>query len=440
MRAVVLGVSFVLSILILSACSPGKKSKPESRTSPIPSVRLSMAEVGWSPELIDIECKAGGSCPAQVGLLFFVFPPKGDRIPYVKCTAFLSAPDQITSNGHCDFTTAAGAQGYFISAGDTREVRKVTSLIFKKFTPGASSDDESGRPDVGVYQLDAPVHSFKPLAYARLDQPAEYNKLIGYVIDNGESSTSFVMHKLDCLVRRHEGIFPFSLSENPDVISAFDCLSRRGNSGGPMFAPGNSRVQAVLQGGTDKNRLAQRLKEKQNRSPYIYERHNSITATNLRCIGADDNACLVADRTLANSRFANLQRGAGERLAERPPTRGTLNVQYVGTPFQVVTPPNSDELRFEMFYRPVCRLENSAPSRIVIPLELISMRFNEWGEIETTTIDVKSVAMDVTKATATSVEGSAKWIPALAPLMTPESHPRNTWGNSFSIELPICAR
>ncbi len=403
---------FLLTLfLVLSACGKGgPKSNPETPSNFVPS--------DWSPEHIELSCNVKDGCPEQVGLLIFTFPEQGNRVRYRKCTAFLSAENQITSNGHCDHADTIGAQGYFVATGKIS--RKITRRIFKLYTPGASANEESERPDVAIFELDQAIAAFAPLKFAQVGQP-KYDKLVGFVANNGKSASHYVIDKVECVVRRHEALFPYSISENPDVITAFGCSTVRGNSGAPLFAPGKVHVQAVLQGVSKSNR--------------------SVTATNVRCLGAPAKTCLAVEKGQNQARFHNMQLQAVEALKNRAPSRGhTAGIRYKASVFQLVNPPGSGDLRFEIFYQPLCREQDVRPPRIFVPIEQVTLTFNEWGELTTESLEPRSARFELGRVHGESVEVRTEWPAPFGELLNAGQHPRRTWGRSFSIDLPRCPR
>ncbi len=297
----------VTVLLILSSfitgCGGYKNSSGKGAAAAPPLV------TDWVPEKIEIRCAKDITCPPQVGLLIFVFPEVEGVHKIRKCTAFQTAAKQIMSNGHCDFSVEA--QGYFITALTSpvgRQVRKVTRVIAKKFTPhrnAARPDLDSGRPDAATFELDAPVRQ-TPLALAALNDPP-YEKLIGFVL-NPAPNNNYVIDRVDCDVRRHEAFFPYNLGDNPDVLTVYNCATRKGNSGGPLFAPGSAKVQAIGQGSGDPSETQRRL----NRPLRNFETHWSVKATNARCLDAPADVCKQVDESGHSSRFTELQRKASE--------------------------------------------------------------------------------------------------------------------------------
>lgn len=296
MRGVLL--IFILSALI-TGCGGHKKSNGKGVALAVPLA------TDWVPEKIEIRCAQGVICPGQVGLLIFVFPQENGLHKVRKCTAFLTAINQIMSNGHCDYS--AQAQGYFVTAMDAlggRQVRKVTRLLMRKFTPHPDRnrpDLASGRPDAATFQLEAPVLQV-PLALANLNDPP-YEKLVGFVL-NPAPNNNYVIDKVECNMRRHEAFFPYNFADNPDVLTVFNCATRKGNSGSPYFAPGSWKVQAIGQGSSDPADMLRRV----GRPLRNFENHWTVKATNARCLEAPANTCAMVDENSHGSRFTELQR------------------------------------------------------------------------------------------------------------------------------------
>ena len=301
----------VTVLLILSSfitgCGGSKNSSGRGAAAAPPLV------TDWVPEKIKIRCAKDITCPPQVGLLIFVFPEAEGVHKIRKCTAFQMGPMQIMSNGHCDFS--AQAQGYFITALTSpvgRQVRKITRLIAKKFTPHrntARPDLDSGRPDVATFELDEPIPQTS-LALATLNDPP-FQKLVGFVL-NPAPNNHFVIDRVDCDVRRHEAFFPYNFSDNPDVLTVYNCATRKGNSGGPFFAPGSAKVQAIGSGSSDPADNQRRL----NRPLRNFENHGSVRATHARCLEAPSGACTQVDENSHSSRFTELQRKTSQERGD----------------------------------------------------------------------------------------------------------------------------
>ncbi len=432
MRGVLFGWLAALSILTLSACG-GAGNKPGVYPRPGSGLAADLEEspAGWSPEKIELECQAKDGCPAQAGLLIFVFPERENKIQFSRCTAFLTAPAQITSNAHCD-RTQSGATGYFVTGGPDKQVRRITRAVFKRHTA-----DDTGRPDVGVYELNEPIRTMKPLAYATLKDP-RYDKLVGYVINKGRDPGHYRMDSIDCRVRRHEALFPYALDENPDVITAFHCATTRGNSGGPVFAPGSAAVQGVLQATSDRERKRFVVREKLKRELFPYEQHETVTISNLRCVGAPAGACVQVDRAQNQSRFSALQSQAIEALKNRgAPASASDGARFKAIAFQTAT---VSELKFEVFHQPVCLQEREKPQKLSVPLEFVELVFNEWAELKPVVLETRMAEFRLKPSAGARFDVAAEWPGAFTAIVNSAQHPRHSWGRSFSIDLPPCPR
>jgi len=273
------------------------------------------SETDWISEKAELRCASNVSCPIQVGLLLFVFPGRNEaggrkHYPIRKCTAFLVGATHVMSNGHCD--NFSRAQGYFITAMNApggRQIRKITGVAAKHHTQHPTDPDlDSGRPDSATFSLSAPIE-MQPLALAGLHEPY-YNKLHGFVVNSGVGADQFVIDQIDCDVRRHEASFPYDLGEHPDVLTIFNCATKRGNSGGPFFAAGSKNVQAINQGAGDPANLAQLVRRRHNRELHNYENRWTVRATNARCLLAPPGSCTVADQETSNQRFLQMQNRA----------------------------------------------------------------------------------------------------------------------------------
>lgn len=435
MRSVSLGFLFFPLILALSACHSG--GKPGVHLHPSPGFSdLEYVGSGWSPEQIEIECAAKQGCPQQVGLLIFVFPEQDGKIPFSKCTAFLNAANQITSNGHCD-RTGTDAKGYFVMMGPEKQVRQITRTVIKLHTPGERRSRESGRPDVALYELNEPIRTVAPLTFAGLKDP-QYDKLIGFVINNGRDASHYSVDQVTCQVRRHEALFPYDLKENPDVVTAFQCGTNRGNSGGPAFAPGLASVQGVLQATSGRERKRQVVREKLNRELYAHEQHDTVTITNLRCMGAPSGACVAVDLGQTQTRFSAMQTRAVQKMSQRgAPASASGGVRYQAIAFQTI---NVAELKFEVFHQPVCVEAGEKPKKITAPLEFMDLAFNEWGELNPRVLETRMAYLNLKSGGGPRFEVTAEWPESFAPLVNSEQHPRRIWGRAFSVDLPPCPR
>lgn len=319
-------VAFIILAVLFTGCSDPKKSQSGGAGAADPTYQRpppKPEQVHWLAQKTEVLCAPGLSCPPQVGLLLFVFAEtlgeKGQReFPLKRCTAFVTGASFITSNGHCDST--AHAQAFFITASNIpggKRIRRVTGLASKLFTPHQrrKGDFDSGRPDVALFTLDSPI-DIEPLAMASTSDPA-YTRLTGFVV-NGGVDLKYSVDRMDCDLRRHEASFPFELHENPDVLTVFNCQSRRGNSGAPMFAPGSAKVQAINQGFGDPQVLAQIVRQEHKRELFNYENRWTVKATNARCLAAPRGTCVAADDDETNRRFAEMQRRAHYQRNGRP--------------------------------------------------------------------------------------------------------------------------
>lgn len=323
-----LAILLILSSILISC---GKKSrgasavntpghKAGSEQGPEGQVPSETGEwIDWTPANVDLRCAPGQTCPAQVGLLIFVEPPvKGVHATH-RCTAFQISQTQIMSNGHCDFLKRG--TGYFVTSAGApggKQMRKITSVATKVFSPlinPEAEDDDGGRPDLAVFNLDSPIAQ-PGLQLAGLNDPA-YSELIGYGIDKVDKE-KYVINVISCPVRRHEAIFPFDFSEKPDVMTMVKCFAKKGNSGGPLLAPGSQKVQAVIQAGQDPNLLAQKVQKKFDRGLFVYENHWSLRASNVRCFNEPAGSCLQATEELSKARFKAMQEREQQRRGNGP--------------------------------------------------------------------------------------------------------------------------
>ncbi len=428
----------VLTLLLFQAsCGNDKKSAPAAETLP-PSVEF--ASGAWSVESVRLDC-GEKQCPEAVGMLVFVGPQQENGlIPIRRCTAFLVAPNRIASVGHCDRSRTF--TGYFItSSSGGRHVRKVMGVAFKKFSAG-HGEFESGRPDIGLYDLESPILNIRPFEFAEASTSTDFSKLIGYVVNRSSDADNFAhytIETIECRVRKHRALFPFDLSENPDVITGFGCTSRQGNSGAPLFAPGSWRVQAILQGSGDRKAFAEQVRRKHGRSLFRYEDHQTVTATNARCFHPVNPAqCVANESTVAPQRFARFQQIAAENLRERQLEKGgTEGVRYKAFVYQMK---NSDEghLRFEVFHLPICRTASKTLDSVEFVSEWIELAFDEWAELTVRELGQKTSTARVQSRHGDRLSLQADWSNGFGPLIHEQDHPRRRFGRKFAIDLPAC--
>lgn len=431
----------VLLLFFIVSCAPKAPTPTSVQRTPErdKAEEVVALSTSWVPENIHLSC-ATGDCPPQVGLLIFARPTEENRVNLKRCTASLIGADRILTSGHCD---GLPAQGYFVmNTASGRQVRKITGLIYKNYSPGTGGTERHA-PDVAVFQLDRPVEGVEPLRLAS-GQAVPYSSLTGYVINaEDESLLRFRIDRIECRVHRHEVSFPFDVEESPDLITAFDCVAEKGNSGAPLFAPGHpTEVQAIEQAiGLGAADAASEDKDKP-----AYERHPLILATNARCLDVAGShrpeTCARVDRDAIESRVLSAEQDAQERLRSRPvPDSAAAKVfKFEAVPFEL-RGNGATEQRFEVFYRPVCRLTREAPAEIVFPSESVSVTLDEWARPHFRGTDVR-----LSRGRITAVHDDriytveVEWGAPFGALTHEEEHPRHKWGARFSIDIPACAR
>lgn len=439
---------FILTQLIV-ACGPKAKrssqqtthityaGKPLADGPRMPIDPPQFKQRTWTPSDLQVNC-AAESCPIQVGALVFVGQARADnKVPTHNCTAFVIGPNQIMSNGHCDRT--GEAQGYFITQkinGQSRLV-KVTRTVYKRFTPHPKDSSLSSlRPDVAIFELEQSI-GLPGLKLASGSQ-ALYDKLIAYALfPAGENGLN--VEKRECKVRRHESQFPYSVAESPDVIHSFDCLLQPGTSGSPMFAPGSDEVQAVHMGLTTPEMLAEQIDKELKRKPRIYEKHASSVSTNVRCLDLPGRApikCLQPTPEESQRRFSETQTEAMNKLRQRAMADSAkYGLRFKTLRYQLV----SDELLFEVVYKPVCRMSEKEPA-ITYLIETVQFDFNEWAEPKPRQLAIQEVSARLVRNTAPIFDVEVTWPRPSSPHRQPELDFRKVWGTRFAVELPVCPR
>ncbi len=407
-----------------------------------------------------IELKCGETwCPPQVGMLiFFAQEGRSDGLRLARrCTASIIAPNLILSNGHCDRT--ATSQGYFVTQDG--QSHRVVGVEFKEFTPSKSESRpaqsskrqelSSGRPDVAVFRLETSVTNIAPLKIAKGSQ-INFKSLTGYVVNANDAGEGYKVESVQCLIRYHGAAWPFFLEENPDVIFGFDCKTRPGNSGAPMFAPGIPEIQAVYFGYGNSELLIKALRNtKSDRPLFNYEKHWSMIAANVRCLNLPGTVpldCIRADEEEANKRFQKSQ----EKIVDELRLRNLPEAHKFATHFEVYLYPlhfdeRSSERGYEALYHPRCRLKGQRLRQISFPQEHLVTTFNEWAEPRLLVRDTKVTQAKIEDERNGIYQVFAHWQPAFAAIWNSgrnsklvNEHPRKRYGTRFSIDLPECTR
>lgn len=462
------GVRFFFLIptfLTLANCSPvGKASnhqpgdvqtasvaKPEVSVEVPESVTpapVSMSDEEWIPDW-QVVCKAS-YCPPQVGLLVRPRLPQDGLIRFKRCTASLVGTKWVMTAGHCD----GDVTGYFITQkiNGKKFQRKLKSpAIYKHYVVGTMNPDTgkeiatSGEMDIAVFEMEdeIPETAIKSFSIAE-GKGQDLEQFFAYVINRSENENEFQIEERICKARRHEGSFPYSLSENPDVIMGFDCSTEEGNSGAPILAgPHATQIEAVLIGGTSYDKAVQDIRDDEKREPYIFEKHAYFNASNVRCAGipgrADVKGCVRVNEDERDRRFKEYQDGVLNSLLSRQvPDAGRYGYRYKPRRVQIKYAPV--DFQFEMFYKPVCRTATESPTKVDFPVENLLVKFDEWGKLSLESKDIKIGAGKVTDKFANEIyKVQVDWPAPLGEFEKPDSVGlRELWGPSFNIALPIC--
>ncbi len=355
-----------------------------------------------------------------------------------RCTAFLIAPDQIVTNGHCDFS--ATHAGFFLLRGQdgATVVRRVQGVLNKVYTENqVQKGKTSGRPDVLVLQLDKAFDDLEPL---RLDtrSPIAFGTLTAYVTNEvaGNQGTEYLIEARACTFRRHEALQPFDASESPDIFTAFDCTIIGGNSGSPMLGT-NGLVQAVLQAGDD---------PMASTSPpaLSFERHRTAMATSVRCLdflGGNSSKCIVADQAELDRRFTATQQQTFSNLSSLEISdASSYATGFAIFPYQLKTPTKSFVYQFEVAYLPNCRRGDGELSQLVYPNRHVKVQFDEWAVPSLVTVEQSLSPAAVMRLQGDIYEVRAAWKPAFGEYLQPELDPRKQLGERFNVALPVCTR
>jgi hypothetical protein len=453
-RILFLNLTLILCAALLTACAPDhdeESTAPRASVSPGLKPAPQMAATGgvsksqvevpdrvkagdWLPQKVSLTC-ALADCPPQVGVILFASPTTDIHYDIWRCTAFLIDNDKIMTNGHCDFSEKA--EGYFVTRTDMPEktFRRITRRLFKDFTPNPKDPEVlSGRPDVAIFQLESPILKISPLQIARGTAHA-YTSLTAIVANAvpGKEALTMTIGELNCEMHRHERYFPYALSENPDVLTVFECEGEKGNSGSPMFAGKSMEVEAILEGAKDPHKSPAR---------FSYDKHLSVEATNLRCLEYPSSTarpnCVVVRDVDKQKRFSSSVDSAIANLLKRQlPNAGAYDTGFTNFRFEMKTDPLAAGAEFELLYYPSCRRSNTIKN-LIIPIEHVRLDFDQWAVPRLTSLKTTESSGKIKNQSATDVQVEMSWAPAAGILLSPEKDPRRQLGQSFSIALPPC--
>lgn len=433
----------LLSALALSACDTRKSSRdrvPMTAPVAVPKPAITQEPPSWSPEFVKIKC-AETDCPREVGLLLFA-KKETDGQKLWRCTAFLISENTIMSAGHCAPT--APSTGYFLTPNEsgTPKFRKVKSVLFKEFTETPEGEEAaSGRPDVAVFELEQPLEGIPPARLAR-SSAGPMTGVIAYVINQGPSSAEFVVERRACLIHRHEIAFPFDVTENPDMWTAFDCETVPGNSGAPLYDSARQEVQAVLAGATRVSDWREKIRAEQKRELLPFESKKQISASNVRCLGWPSPSpvkCLEASPTRIRERSNQILADFYEGLNSRQPRQGSADYQYTIFNFAALM---TDTLRTnpvnELIYFPACRQGPWPTEKIPSVIETLQLTRDEWARLKWEVLEEQVREATVTRTEANLVELRVDWPPPRAPLENPELDIRKR-SQPLVINIPPCS-
>lgn len=386
---------------------------------------------------IRLVCNAQ-KCPPQVGLLVFV-TTENNMIYFNRCTASLIGADKIITNGHCD--KHEGHQGYFITQkinGKQRQI-KIKDLEFKQYSE--ENKHETGVIDVAIFSLTQSVDAkyITPFDLPKEATP-DFQKLYAYVINQGKEENTFVIDEKICTPKRHEVIFPFDFSENPDTFSVINCEVIPGNSGAPILAsPSSATVEALVVGFTS----IQMKLESFDRPLYVYENYVEMQATNLRCANIIDGQAIVPNCAPTNQEVLN--RRVNEYFQESMSMINNRELEdannrlfeYEAYAAEVINTQNPPNRRFVIYHLPKCRKQNGNPQSIPIIIEDVEFGYDEFARVKVKIIETKETQALVTKAYSNHVFGLKIQWPTVAGefLSTPASL---QLGTEFNYSIPLC--
>lgn len=401
-------VWIVFALIFLTACSAPKgaeSTSPAAPEKPKPIEVFNLAEV-------EVACPSG-DCPEGVGVLLFLEKTDVGFILH-RCTAFLSAPNEIISNGHC-FEESYG-EGYFFT--QKKSFSKIAKIENKTIGAGAS-------PDAAVFELETALKKIQPLKPARGAQVA-YQNLTGYFsAAQGDSQIKLKLEKVQCVVHRHDQEFPFNLSEAPDVLRAFDCYGAKGNSGGPLFANGDfTTVEAIQQG----------IPEKTPARAWIQ-------ATNLRCLeflAAAPAACTKVSDSEIETRVREIETSVQDQIFKRQAIDATSDsgLQFTTKVYRLTGSPE----QFEVVHFPSCRVREVPATNFVLLSEHLKLTRDEWGLATVEKVETRTSAAEIKADGGDKYVFTAQWAEPFAVLENPAHDPRAVFGPDSAVALALCSR
>lgn len=351
---------------------------------------------------------AGANCPIQVGLLIFVGAEKNGHIPSRQCTAFLVASDLVMSNAHCDW---AEAKGYFVSQkiNGSTQVREIVDVPYKLLTV-------ADRPDAAQFRLREPI-KIEGLELAKGSRES-FSRLIAYSVKAGTSDRDFSILEITCDVHRHESLFPYNISENPDMIAAFGCAFQKGMSGSPLFAPGSDKVQAIAVGKMGED---------------------ALLAANVRCLnlpGTTPAECVEVTPLESSKRAEQSQIQVLTKERPRTGSEGR-SIIFGETKFQLHP---VEGMRFEVIRWPKCRRSPESLKSVPFIIEQIEAELDARGSMQVKSLSEVRVEAEVLTVFDDVYEVQIEWPSPAGPYLQPELDLRTKWGSRFDIEFPVCPR
>lgn len=417
--------------LLIMACGSKPHSAPSGEANLGARHNIEKFEVSneWKPDQIEVVC-ASSPCPPQVGALLFVGRETDQKkIQIQRCTAFLIGLNRIMSNGHCDFLSTH--KGYFVTqrVGGRKEIFEIKSVFDKRYTPS-----QTQAVDVAIFNLDRNVDYISPLKLASGPQIA-FDKLIAFSIArSNENELSVERH--ECKVRRHEQIFPYSVSEGTEVIKSFDCVLKEGMSGSPMFAPGSDDVQAVHAASF----IVDLLKPKEKLEQKSQMNHSLSISTNVRCLDLKEmkpEKCIkLSDEAIQKRINRNFRDTFNQFISAQQQI--VDGVQLKPFPYNLKS---KEDGVFEVILYPDCERESSR-SRDSLPFvfEQVVFRFGNWGERYPHVLSRSEVRAKATMLVQSRFDVTMDWPKSPLPYLNPELDLRNLFGERFRVDLPLCSR
>lgn len=452
-------VYFIAFLTLIIACSPQPKTverapvqKPAVvTTSPLdislPTYTVPVQKMHgdtlsvWTSSL-ELVCNAK-TCPPQVGLLVFV-ARENDMIYYSRCTASLIKSDQIITNGHCDQHDTK--EGYFITQkinGKHRQI-KIKDLEFKQYS--ANHETNPGEIDVAIFNLQQPVDRTEIIPFQLPSgETPPFQEMYLYVINEGSDQKTFVIDEKICTPQRHEMIFPFDFSENPDTFSIINCEIIPGNSGAPILSSRTSTTVEALAVGFSSREMQQELSmEQSGRSSFIYEDYQQMNATNLRCANIINgvtpvvSGCVRTNEEEVNRRINDYFLSFISLIENRElEDAKQLSITYEPYSYEIKENLVSPNRRFIIYHLPKCRKRRVNPQSITLIIEEVELVYDALARIEIKTNSRTETQAAVTNVYSNDVFGLRVQWPVIDREFksTPASE---QLGTDFNYSIPVC--